>query len=317
MRLLKALLILLLMQLPACSDQHPIHSLGYIEGRYVYLSSPIGGRLIKLAVRKGQTVKGGQLAWQLDPEPEASELASAQAQLQAAKQDLENLKHGERNTVLKRLAAQVSQAKVNLIYSKKMFDRNSELRKTGAVGQATVDQAQAQFDSDMQKLQEAKANLSEAKLGARINLVQAQEAKVIAAQNDVKKFQWMVDQKTVRFSRGGYVQDTLFRLNEYVPSGKPVIQFLPPKERVVVFFIPEKNLSQIHAGQTISFACDGCGKPLSAVIDYISPQAEYTPPVIYSKDSRNKLVYEVEAKMDLNTANNMTPGLPVEVTVRK
>ncbi len=301
--------------LSACSQNQPTHALGYIEGKYVYLSPSISGQLIQLAVRKGESVQAGQLAFKLDPQPEASQLAAAEAQLQSAQQELENLKSGERSTIIKRLEAQISQAQANLVYSKKMYERNAELRKTGAVGQAAVDQSRAQYEADTQKLQETQANLAEAKLGARSNLIASQESRVQAAQNEVTKYRWMLEQKTVFFTKAGFVQDTLFRQNEFVPSGKPIIQFLPPENRVLIFFIPEKKLSRIRAGQTILFTCDECNKQFSAVIDYISSQAEYTPPVIYSKDSRDKLVYEVEAKIDPSVVKNMTPGLPVEVTV--
>lgn len=309
------LLFSFIMLLTACSQNQSTHALGYIEGEYVYLSSPLSGQLIQLAVRKGESVQAGQIAFKLDPQPESAQLAAAEAQLQSARQDLENLKSGERSTIIKRLEAQISQAQANLIYSKKMHERNAELRKTGAVGQAAVDQSRAQFEADTQKLHETQANLAEAKLGARSNLIASQEAKVQAAQNEVTKYRWMVDQKIIRFTQAGYVQDTLFRQNEFVSEGKPVIQFLPPENRTLVFFISEKKLSRIHVGQTISFTCDECKKQFSAVIDYISSQAEYTPPVIYSKDSRDKLVYEVEAKIDPSVVKNMTPGLPVEVTV--
>lgn len=302
--------------LSACSH-HSQHYLGYIEGKYVYLSSPVSGQLMQLGVKQGETVQANQMAFQLDPQPELSQLQNAQSQLQAAQQDLENLKLGERATVLKRLEAQILQAKSNIVYSKKMFERNGELVKTGAIGKATFDQSRAQYQTDEQKLNEAQANLAEAKLGARNNLIAAQEAKVQAAQAQVSQYQWMVSQKTIHFSKAGFVQDTLFRQNEYVPAGRPVIQFLPPENRVVVFYVPEKKLSQIQVGEKINFSCDECQKNMTAAISYISSQAEYTPPVIYSDNSREKLVYWVEANIDPSILLKLHPGEPVEVSVQR
>ena len=316
-KLNRFLLIAVPFLLSACSDDHSTHVLGYIEGQYTYLSPSVSGQLIELAVRKGEFVQPGQLAWKLDPQPEAAQLAAAQAQLASAEQDLQNLKLGERNTIIKRFEARVSQEQANLIYSKKMYERNVELRKTGAVSQAAVDLSRSQTDLDAQKLNEAQANLAEAKLGARTNIISSQEARVNSAQNQVRQYQWMVDQKVVRFTQAGYVQDTLFRQNEFVGVGKPVIQFLTPDNRILVFFIPENKLSGIHPGQTISFTCDSCGKPISAVIDYISSQAEYTPPVIYSDNSREKLVYWVEANIDPSIVLKLHPGEPVEVSVQR
>jgi len=305
---------LLLLLLTACSH-HSQRYLGYIEGKYVYLSSPVSGQLLTLAVQKGEVAQANQIAFELDPQPELSQLQNAQAQLTSAQADLENLKLGERSTILKRLEAQISQAKANLVFSKKMFERNTLLVKTDSIGKAVLDQSRAQYESDEQKLNEAKANLAEAKLGARNNLIAAQEAKVQAAQANVNQYQWLVSQKTIRFSEAGYVQDTLFRQNEFVPAGKPVVQFLPPNNRVVVFYVPEKKVSQIHPGQKIDFSCDGCQKHLSATVDYIASRAEYTPPVIYSENSREKLVYYIEAKINPLIATQMHPGEPVEVSV--
>src|SRR3990167_7590044 len=283
MRVFKPMLIATVLCLFACSKHHSTHALGYIEGRYVYLSSAVSGQLIQLNVQKGQTVSANQLAFQLDPQPEYSELQNAQAQLTVAQQDLENLKLGERATILKKLQAQVDQVQANLIYSTKTFDRYTKLRQTHVISQAQLDQARSTYEADAQKLRETQANLSEAKLGARDHLILAQEAKVNAMAADVQKFQWMVAQKTVRFSVNGFVQDTLFRQNEFVTAGKPVIEFLPPQNRILIFFVPEKYLSAMRIGKKINFTCDGCAQAISANINYISSHAEYTPPVIYSK----------------------------------
>lgn len=299
----------------ACSTHHHIKVLGYVEGRYVYLSSPVSGKLIQLAVQKGETVAANQLAFQLDPEPELSQLNATKALLQQEQQTLEDLKKGQRETIVKQIQAQISQAEANVIFSKKTYERYVALRKTGAISQASVDQARSQYDNDAEKLNQMKANLAEAKLGARTNLIAAQEARVKSSENQVAQYEWSVSQKTVHMPANGFVQDTLFRQNEFVAAGKPVIQFLPPENRILVFFVPEKNISQIKPGETIYFTCDGCQKNIKASIDYISSQAEYTPPVIYSIDSREKLVYWVEAKIDPAVVKNMNPGEPVEVVL--
>ena len=58
-------------------------------------------------------------------------------------------------------------------------------------------------------------------------------------------------------------------------------------------------------------AVKGIGTGLSAKISYVSPRPEFTPPVIFSRDSRDRLVFMVEA-LPQKPANLM-PGLPVDV----
>jgi HlyD family secretion protein len=314
MRLLQWIGLSCLLLLTSCSH-HSAHYLGYVEGRYVYLSSAVSGNLIQLAVHKGETVQANQVAFQLDPQPELSQLNTAKAQLTQAQQELENIKSGERSTIIARLEAQISQAQANVIFSKKMFERNGELVKTGAVGKAVFDESRARFEADQQKLNEAQANLREARLGGRTNLIAAQAARVEAAKYQVEQYEWMLAQKTVKIPVDGFVQDTLFRQNEFVPAGKPVISFLPPDNRILIFFVPENILSRLKLGAEISFTCDGCKKNIPATINYISSQAEYTPPVIYSENTRDKLVYWIEAKIDPSVVKSMHPGEPVQVSI--
>lgn len=249
MRFYRWMMVLCVVPFLLSCSHHDNGYLGYIEGRYVYLSSPVSGQLTQLAVQKGETVSANQLAFQLDPEPELSQLNSA---------------------------------KSDLVLAEKMLARNRELRKTAAIGEATLDASIQQYDSAV----------------ARVN-----------------RYTWMVSQKTVHIPNSGFVEDTLFRQNEFVPAGRPVISFLPPENRIVVFFIPENKMSQVHPGGKISFTCDQCAKKISATVDYIASRAEYTPPVIYSMNSREKLVFRIEAVIDPAIATKMNPGEPVEVSV--
>ena len=71
----------------------------------------------------------------------------------------------------------------------------------------------------------------------------------------------------------------------------------------------------MKVGQAVKLACDGCGAPIDAKVTFIASQAEYTPPVIYSKDNRAKLVFLVEARPAPGDAARLHPGQPVDVTL--
>lgn len=98
-----------------------------------------------------------------------------------------------------------------------------------------------------------------------------------------------------------------------VAAGTPVVSLLPPANIFVRFFIPEPALSSLHYGDVVALACDGCPAGLSATVSFISPQAEYTPPVIYSESSRAKLVFLIEAHPPSDQASLLNPGQPIEV----
>jgi len=96
-------------------------------------------------------------------------------------------------------------------------------------------------------------------------------------------------------------------------GGRSVVSLLPPGNIFIRFFVPERQLSTVHYGDPVTLACDGCPADLSATISFISPQAEYTPPLIYSESSKSKLVFLVEARLPPDQAATLNPGEPIEV----
>jgi len=108
----------------------------------------------------------------------------------------------------------------------------------------------------------------------------------------------------------------MYRVGEWVPAGSPVVSLLPPGNIKVRFFVPETVVGALKVGQQATLRCDGCGDPIPVHIDYVSNQAEYTPPVIYSRESRSKLVYMVEARPTPEAATRLHPGQPVEATLQ-
>ena len=110
------------------------------------------------------------------------------------------------------------------------------------------------------------------------------------------------------------VDDVYFRIGEFAAAGNPIVSILPPENVKIRFFVNEKTVPQITYNQRVWVSCDGCAKALPAKVSYISPSAEYTPPVIYSTESRDKLVFMVEATFE-HTADVLPVGLPVSVRI--
>ncbi len=310
-----SLVLLLVSLLAGCSGQDQTTYLGYIDGSYIYLSSSVGGTLIHRLVRRGDQVKKDQKLYLLDPNPQQSEIEQAQAQLDQSRQNLENLIRGQRDTVINEIIAQQRQAKAEFVLAEQNLKRYKKLYQQAAVGKAELDSRIATYDSAQQKVKQLDANLAEAKLGARKYLILAQKAEVDAQLAKLKQYQWELSQKTMYAPKSGLVFDTYYNSGEYVPAGQAVLSLLPAQNIRLQFFVPEKVLSQIKIGQSIHFTCDSCKIKGSATIYYISPQAQYTPPVIYSRDTREKLVYRIEADMQPQEAIKFHVGQPIEVSL--
>ena len=168
---------------------------------------------------------------------------------------------------------------------------------------------------DRERLKELEAQLATAKLAARVDEIRAAEAEAAAARATLARADWSLAQKSVKAPVAGLVQDTLYVQGEWVPAGSPVVSLLPPQNIKVRFFVPETRIGSLKTGQAVTLSCDGCAAPVFATISYISPQAEYTPPVIYSRENRGKLVFLIEARPAPADAAKLRPGQPMDVKV--
>lgn len=298
----------------ACNPKESVFQ-GYVEGEYSYISSAVSGNLTKRLVNRGDQVIVSQPLFVLDPQPETARLEQAKSQLTQATQQLLDLQKGQRSTIIEKYTAQLEQARAGSDFSSRNLERYQSLYKNAAIDKSSLDQAVSQYNEDLQLVKSLEAQLAEAKLGARENQITAQQAAMAAAEAAVKQAEWALLQKSVRSPVNAQVFDTLFELGEFVGSGQPVVSLLPPEKIKLIFFVPENFLSRVKINSAISINCDSCKQGYGAKVNFISPTAEFTPPVIFSKDSRDKLVYRIEAKPnDIEVAKKLHPGQPVDVT---
>jgi HlyD family secretion protein len=302
--------------LAGCSRNSAGEFQGYLEGEYVYLAAPLGGALTNLAVARGDSVKAGQLLFELERQSEAAALAQAEKNLAQAQAQLDDLTKGKRPTEIASLAAQLQQAQANLKLANDDLARREQLGGAQVISKEELDQAHAQHDANQAQVRQLEADLETAKLGARDDAIRAAQAAVGSQQAALDKARWSFDQKQQFAPADAVVQDTLYREGEWVAAGNPVVMLLPPTNIKVRFFVPQEKLPQIKTGETVNVSFDGGKRAYVGTINYISTQNEFTPPVIYNRENRAKLVYMIEAKFSPADAPDLRPGQPVDVKLK-
>ena len=287
---------------------------GYVEGEFVYVASPFAGALESLSVRRGAQVHAGEALFALERVSEKAAKDEAERRLSQALANLEDARKGKRPTEIESIKAQLKQAQAALRLSSREVVRQEGLTAVpGAAVELEVDRARSARDQDRQRVVQLQAELDTALLGSRTDQVAAAEAEVRAREAALARAEWELGQKRQQAPKSGLVFDTLYREGEWVPAGRPVIVLLPPENIKVRAFVPEKRLGTIHPGDDAQISVDGVPRRFSGKISYISPRAEYTPPVIYSQESRDKLVFMVEVLFDPQAAADLNPGQPVDV----
>jgi HlyD family secretion protein len=159
--------------------------------------------------------------------------------------------------------ADLNQNKATLANAQQTYDRAASLSRTGSGTQANLDAAISAL-----RIAEARVNTSQTRLARRIGFAPV----------------------------NGTVQQIYFREGETVPAQRPVLSIMPPGNMKLRFYVPETDLPKLAIGDEVRVTCDNCAADLTARIYFISTMAEYTPPVIYSLDERNKLVYLIQAR---------------------
>ncbi len=287
---------------------------GYADADFVLVAPTLAGQLTALRVARGEEVAAGAPLFDQDDGQEQAQLNQAQHQLDQAALTLANLEAPGRPTEIRQAEANLADAIASRDRLRKDAERLQGLLESGSVSVQSRDQAEADYRSaaaHVDALEAARAQSREAT--GRLDEIKAQQAAVEAARAAVAEARWRERQRHLAAPAAGVVADTLARSGETVAAGSPVVSLLPPGNRYLRFFVPETELSRVHVGDHVAVAWDGAPAGAQATIDFISPQSEYTPPVIYSDENRAKLVFLVEARPEPSYARALNPGQPVQV----
>jgi HlyD family secretion protein len=287
---------------------------GYAEADFVKVGPTEPGLLTAVFVARGDEVASGAPLFAEDDTDERAARDQAAQMLAQAEEQLANLRDGGKPTEIEQAKANLADARATLARTAADLSRGEALLPTGFVTRQSIDQLRADHRSGEAKVEASEAALAQtrAPLG-RDREVEGQRNAVAASRAALDMAEWRLGQRRVVAPAGGRVADVLARPGETMAAGAPVVSLLPPGNIFVRFFVPEAAFSTLHRGDRVALACDGCPADLSATISFISPQAEYTPPLIYSESSKTKLVFLVEARPRPDQASGLNPGQPIEV----
>lgn len=282
---------------------------GYIEGEPLYMAAPVAGTVRQLSVVRGQDVAAGQALFVVDPAQVRAQADQASAEAAAAEAQAQDARKGQRPAELAVFEANIAAAEARARDAHADLRRVQPLVRQGWYAPARLDDARAAAEAADAQVRAARKQRDAALLGAREDQVRAADARVTQAQAAVTGASARLAEVAPRAPARARVEDVFFHPGEWAPANQPILSLLPDERIKVRFFVPERDLAAYRVGRTVRFACDGCAKGLSARIEFVAPRPEFTPPVIYSREARDRLVYLVEAR----PSARLNPGQPVDV----
>jgi HlyD family secretion protein len=301
----------LLSIIPGVGHEAPPSWNGYAEIDYVYASTATAGRIESVAVREGDRVAIGDVLFVLEASPQQAQYDAALARAKAAEASLDNLQTGSRSEEIDVIRASLMKAEADLALAQQNLKRSEELFAQGLIPAAQLDQARATAQAAGAAVEQLKAQLKVAELPARDAQQIAAEATLAAATADAANAKAMLDNRTIRAPDAGRVERLFFSAGEVANAGAPVVSLAGAGALKIKFYLSETDRQDFALGQRVAVTCDGCAEDLTATIDHFASDPQFTPPIIYSRDERHRLVFMTEAVMDKE--NGVLPGQPVSI----
>lgn len=286
----------------------PVYN-GYVEADYVYVAPSGAGRIVSILAVEGDKVTQGQLLLTLEDTAQAEALRSAEAGVAVARANLDNLQTGSREAEIEVIRASLHKANADQTLAQTTLDRSAALLERGLV-------PPAQVDTDRANLARAEAQIEQLQAQLRVAELPARDAQRLAAEGslDMAKAQAAIAKsnlgdRTIEAPVAGVVDRIYFDAGEVAATGAPILSIFPPDRLKAIFFIPEPDRAGTRIGEILNVACDGCDDGITARITYLASDPQYTPPIIYSREERARLVFRAEAL--LVHADGLLPGQPV------
>jgi HlyD family secretion protein len=297
--------------LAGCAAPPPL-AVGYVEGEYALLAPIEVAEVDGVPVKRGERVAAGATIAILEDSDARIAVAQAEAALAQAEAQLANLKVGKRPEEIAVLKAAVDMAQAQQADAQRKAARLSDLYARGTATQADFDTAKTTLETAVAEVEQAKANLAVGNLPARPEEINAAESAVKQARAALDQARWRLAKRVIKAPAAGRISDVIRNPGDVAGPQAPVVSMLPDGAVKLTLYLPEPQFSAVKLGSMLDVRCDGCRPGLQARVSYVSPDPEFTPPVIYSLETRQKLVYLIEAR-PAGDATELQPGQIVDV----
>lgn len=284
---------------------------GYAEADYVYVAPLTAGRIVGIAAVEGDSVMAGQTLVTLENDSETAAVRAAEAAVAVARANLDNLQTGSRAAEVAVVQASLHRAEADRDLARTTLLRSQRLLEQGRVPQAEVDRDRTALQSTEAQVEQLAAELEVSQLPARDAQRLAAEAALDMARAEADVARTRLQDRSLAAPIEGQVERRFFETGEVVASGVPVLSIFQPERMKAIFFVPEPSRTATRIGDRLTITCDGCPPGLTATISRLASDPQFTPPILYSRDERERLVFRAEAV--IAEGSGLLPGQPISL----
>jgi membrane fusion protein YbhG len=297
---------------------------GQVEATEVQISAQVGGRILELPVQEGHRVEGGVIVARLDTTDAELALARSRAERAQADAQLRLLRAGSRVEDIRQAESAVAAARADrlaaeaeLASAQLEVDRFEMLLASNSGSRKQSDDAVARRNVARERLQGASDRIDAAsqvvarlKAGARKEEIAGADARVTAADAQIRILEKSVADATVTAPLSGIVTSLIADVGELAAPRTPLLVITDLDRAWANVYVDEPVVPRLRLGQSVTLHTDA-GESVAGTLSFISPKAEFTPRNVQTAEDRAQLVYRVKVSVD-NTAGVLKVGMPVE-----
>ena len=311
-----SLLPLLLAGCRRTDDSSSVRLNGRIEAVTVDLAPKVAGRVVSVKVREGDRVKAGDLLVSLDLGETALSVERDRRGLGSAEARLSDLRAGSRSQEVASAEADLADRRAAVDLARRELVRQETLmaKKVGIV--RDLDRARTDLERALAAQKSAGERLGMAHEGFRKYQTEQAQADVERAQTVLEQSETVAREAEIRAPADAVVLHRIAEPGLLLGAGQPAMTLAFANRLYVRTFIPETKLGRVKTGGAATVTVDAFpGKRFAARVAEISPDAEFTPKPVETREERVNLVYAAKVDLDLGWDAPLVPGQPAEVTV--
>ncbi len=310
--------VLLLMLLGCSGDgrNSKIEATGTIESTNVTISSKTIGEIQTIVADEGEQVSVGDTILVIDHEALGFQLEQAMAGEKIARAQLALMLKGARVEDLKQAEEMKKQAEINFNLAKSDFERYSQLWENKSITQKQYEDISGRYQVALAQLTSAKENYAKVKKIFRAEEIEQAQATVAKAGAAVALLQKNIRDCYIISPIDGFVIKKFVEVGETVSPMSSLVKVSNLATVNLIIYVSEVELGNVKLGQQAEITIDAFpDKKYPGTVIYISPEAEFTPKNIQTKDERTKLVFAVKIKITNNNFE-LKPGMPADALIK-
>ncbi len=297
------------------SNDSIVESTGTIEATQVDIRSEVAGRILKLAFDEGDRVKPDDVLAAIDHEKTDLELQSAQGRLREAQAHFGMLQNGFRKEDVQKAQEALQEASIVFENAKRDYERVRKLYTDKVAAENTRDTIETNYKSALKRYERARQDFQMLQSGYRVEDIAAGQAVQESAEAAVNLIVRRIKDATIASPCKGVISERYVEPGELVSVGSVLFSIIDLQDMWIMAYVSEKNLGKVILGQAATVTVDSFpNEQFAGKVIFISPEAEFTPKNIQTKEERVKLVYGVKVQIQ-NDKEKLKPGMPADVAI--